>query len=113
MDALSNRGFIYYQLKQFDKSIPDFAKYLRLKPDDTEVINLLGLSFAGLSDFDMAINEYNRAINSNPEKPIYYANRSFAFYAKADKTSALNDAKKAIETGITLQQDFIDAILKQ
>jgi tetratricopeptide (TPR) repeat protein len=112
-DALSNRGFIYYQLKQFDKSIPDFTNYLRLKPGDTEVINLSGLSYAGLNDFDMAINEYNRAINSNPEKPIYYANRSFAFYTKGDKKSALNDAKKAIEMGITLPQDFMDAISKQ
>ncbi|MBK6284085.1 MAG: hypothetical protein IPF54_16825 [Draconibacterium sp.] len=71
MDVISNRAYVFYQQKEFEKAISDCKLYLQLKPKDTEVINLNGLCYAGLNDFDTAILEYNKAIQIEPANGLF------------------------------------------
>ncbi len=81
--------------------------YLQLKPKDTEVINLNGLCYAGLNDFDSAILEYNKAIQIEPANGLFYMNRSFAYNSKGDKTSALKDAQQALKLGLIVDENYL------
>ncbi|KAF7267558.1 protein phosphatase D3 [Rhynchophorus ferrugineus] len=48
-------------------------------------------------DYNLAIESYTKAIEKNPTKAIYYANRSFAFLKIECFGYALSDATKAID----------------
>lgn len=48
-------------------------------------------------EYDLAILEYNRAIDLNPKEAILYVKRGFAFFNKKNFDLALADYNKAIE----------------
>lgn len=68
------------------------------------LIFILYLDFSG-QDFDKAIELYTQAIQINPN-PIYYANRSFAYFKTESIGYALNDASKAIELDKTYTKAY-------
>lgn len=47
--------------------------------------------------YDSAIDSYSSAITLDPSSAVYFSNRAAAYSSKGDHTSAVEDAKRAIE----------------
>ena len=58
-----------------------------------------GLSNHWLKRYDMALADYNKAIELNPNKMAYYVNRGFVKYLDGDLNAACYDFSKAGENG--------------
>jgi tetratricopeptide (TPR) repeat protein len=81
-----------------DKAIEDYRSAVRLKPDYWNAYLNLGFAHENKNDFDAAISDYSKIIDSHPdqfEAPAYL-HRGAAYLRKKDKESAANDLQKAI-----------------
>lgn len=56
------RGDVYMALKQYDKAIKDYEKFIELKPESKGVYYRLGLAYYKNENYDKAIESLNKAI---------------------------------------------------
>ena len=56
-----------------------------------------GLAYYDKGEYDRAIEDYNKAIELNPEYTYAYNNRGLAYYNKGEYERAKNDFEKAME----------------
>ncbi|MEO6587763.1 MAG: TonB family protein [Pyrinomonadaceae bacterium] len=68
------------------ESLPDFSFYQKRADDNM-----------GKAEYDLAIVDYNKALELNPKSVPAYFNRARAFYFKKDFSSAVESYSKAIE----------------
>lgn len=68
------------------ESLPDFSFYQKRADDNM-----------GKAEYDLAIVDYNKALELNPKSVPAYFNRARAFYFKRDFASAIASYSKAIE----------------
>jgi len=64
-----------------------------------------GNSYAKKEEYDEAIDEYNKAIEIDPELMDGYNNRGLAYHNKGQYDKALSDLNKALE----INPDYADA----
>ena len=57
------------------------------------VVRLIG----GKREHDRAIEDFNKAIQLNPDHALAYANRGVAYYYKGDYDCAIEDFNKVIQ----------------
>lgn len=94
--AYNNRGLAYANLKNYKKSIKDYDKALKLRPDDAVILFNRGNTYADHQQYQNAINDFSLAISVTPKNAHLYTNRGSA-YAKLQKYSkAINDFNQAI-----------------
>ncbi|MCM8764437.1 MAG: tetratricopeptide repeat protein [Candidatus Omnitrophica bacterium] len=62
-------GYIYFNQKQYEKSIEIFSEYLK-HSNDPDVMYALGLAFYNSNKNQQAINTWELLINQNPEYPL-------------------------------------------
>lgn len=62
--------------------------------------------FVSEQNYNAAIDLYTKAIEKNPNVPVYYSNRSFAYLKTECFGYALNDATKSIELDPTYVKGF-------
>jgi|GEM_PF-5986682 tetratricopeptide (TPR) repeat protein len=95
--SLRNRGVAYYRLNQFDKAIPDFDAYIKLKPNEAEGYNLKGLTLLKMMPpkYDLAIQAYSAYIAKKPDDTIALYNRGLAYYEMKNYEKALPDFEGA------------------
>lgn len=62
----SNRGFVYYELTQYDKALIDYNKSLELDPESAVTYKRRGQAYLGLGQTDKAKADFEKALALNP-----------------------------------------------
>ncbi len=93
----NNRGNVYKDKEEFDKSILDFTRAIEINPNSAIVYNNRGLSYRAKGDLQKAIKDYNKAISLNPNYASAYCNRGNAYKASEDYDNAIKDFDRALE----------------
>jgi tetratricopeptide (TPR) repeat protein len=103
------RGLCNFEMENYDQSINDFHKAKELDSDQKvyDYIFLIGRSYAGKCDYDLAISYLGLAIGflNQSQNGNYYYQRSLCFYNRgnsgqhnnSDDKNALADINRAIE----------------
>ncbi|HKH60764.1 MAG TPA: tetratricopeptide repeat protein, partial [Flavitalea sp.] len=103
-DAALQKG-----LRNYDKALEAYSKAIAIKPADENAIqkkrmlSALVSSLAGMEakytagKYKDAINEYDRAIKSDPNNSDYYVGRGKCYEKTREPKKAMSDYKRAIE----------------
>lgn len=97
---LTRLGDIYFDLKQFTQAVDYYKKVIRLKPDDADVYNDIGLSMHYLGDSAGGLKYIEDGLKKNPYHQRIWLTKGFILaYGMGDldaarqaweKTRALN-----------------------
>jgi protein O-mannosyl-transferase len=87
--AYVNRGYIYNQdpYKQYDKAIKDCNDGLKVDSNNFKLYINRGTSFRKLEMYDLAINDFSKALQKNPKSNDTYLDRGILYtdrFAKYD-----------------------------
>ncbi len=98
--AANMRGLLYLHLGMLDLALNDFNEAFsrNSKGENLDVLyNNRGVVFNKKGDYERAIDDLNRAIESNPNYPNPYNHRGNVWSRLGKSTNALKDFDKAIE----------------
>ena len=96
--TLVNRGILHTHQTNFDAAISDFDHALRLLPGFPEARLNRGNAFLFLNEYDLAVREYNAAIEGETREPhAAYYNRGLAREAMKQPRRAYDDFRRAAE----------------
>jgi len=98
--ALLNRGLLYQKQRDFEKALMDYDNALSIDSLGIAAYSNKGNVFADQGAFLLAIEEYTRAIDINPNYASGYFNRAISKKIMYDRTGACEDWKKAAELGM-------------
>jgi tetratricopeptide (TPR) repeat protein len=105
-DALYGlRGLAYDNLKEYEKSISDYTKYINMNPQDEEAYYYRGNAHYALKDFDNAIKDYTTAISIKPDYTNAYNYRGIVYNDLKEYDNAINDFTKVI----SYKSDYAEA----
>ncbi|MBF0343469.1 MAG: tetratricopeptide repeat protein [Nitrospirae bacterium] len=71
-------GLIYMRRKNYDGAIFHLNKSLEIHPEDTEVLNSLGITLMGLNRTEEAISVFIKAVSLAPQNASLHKNLSYA-----------------------------------
>jgi tetratricopeptide (TPR) repeat protein len=91
------RAYIYYQLKDLNKSLADMDRAIAIVPNYSRSYNNRGLLKIQLQDLPGALKDLNMAIKLDPTNDIAYVNRGDLRRTLRDKNGALADFNRAIQ----------------
>ena len=77
-----NRGYAYYDKKQYDEAIKDYTEAIRLDPNYAWAYNNRGNVYYSKKDYDRAIADYDEALRVDPSFTIAQTRRVEAIKAK-------------------------------
>jgi protein O-mannosyl-transferase len=114
LPSLKNRGLAYSELNRNQEAINDFEKVLQLnressKPDDPDILNIIGSCNNSLGRYQEAISIINKAINLKPD-PHFYLNRAYSNKALGNMEAARKDALTAKQGGLQLDPEFAKSL---
>ncbi|MCX5635759.1 MAG: tetratricopeptide repeat protein, partial [Planctomycetota bacterium] len=81
------------ELGRYQNEIEAYKQAIRIKPDDTEAHNNLGVAYGGLGRYQDAIESFKQAIKIKPDYAEAHNNLGAAYFATGDKGSALEEYK--------------------
>jgi tetratricopeptide (TPR) repeat protein len=99
VEALVNRGAIYYKQGDLNRSKTDFDAALKIKPSQTEALNNLGLIAIHEDKLDNAITLFDRILNLNPANALALNNKGYALL----KQEKLHEASKLIDRSLDIE----------
>jgi tetratricopeptide (TPR) repeat protein len=91
-DAQVDAAKLEYQIQRFDQAVEFLLKANQLKPDDYEVVAMLGSANLEASHYDMADKWYKIALRKKPEDVSVLAGVAYLQLQKGD----VKEAEKAI-----------------
>lgn len=91
------RGKIYLDQGNLEKSIENFNRSLELKPESFDAYFNRGLAYHRMGKFDEAINDYMRAAEIKPRESASYANIGVCYRLKQDYEKSIQNLTKALE----------------
>ncbi|MEM6726553.1 MAG: tetratricopeptide repeat protein, partial [Bacteroidota bacterium] len=94
-DALRNISMVNFYQQKWAEGINRSKTYLNLNPGDADMINQLGTMYLRNGNNDLALQEFNRSIQMNPNNGIYYQNRALLFQRTGNRSAMIQDAQKA------------------
>ena len=96
----NNRADFYTDyMKEVDLALKDYAMALSISKEDNETsraINNRALIYEEQEKFDLALEEYTKAIEIYPNEPHYYSNRAWIYQKQQKYELALIDYSQAI-----------------
>ncbi|MGV3607139.1 MAG: tetratricopeptide repeat protein [Planctomycetaceae bacterium] len=105
-DARRSRGRLWYKKEDYTKAVADFDPYLQKYPDDDKTLRIRGFANFSLSNYLLAISDFDRAIHLNPEAQDYYwRGQSWAKIGEYQK--AIADFDEAIRLAPTDADYFV------
>jgi tetratricopeptide (TPR) repeat protein len=104
-----NRGHFVRENGDAEAALQDYAKAVKLNPNDPDLRNSRGKTFFDLGRFEEALGEYDVAITVNPNKAEYLVNRGAAMAALGDYVNSLKDFNEAAR----LKPDFANVYLNR
>jgi tetratricopeptide (TPR) repeat protein len=90
-------GYEYSHIKEYEKSIGNYLKYIELKPTSAAAYNNLGVSYESVDRTDDALKAFDRAILLDDKKELYCENKARLLLKLSRIDEALVNFKKAIE----------------
>lgn len=108
------RGNASQQNKAFDNAINDYSYAIQLLPKHEKIKHIYlnrGWSWINKADYDKAIDDFSRAISTDPEFDAAYYGRAYVWYKKADLQRSIIDAKEALKLNPT-NEEYDDLLHK-
>jgi len=68
-----------------------------LRPDLAEAYNNRGAAYVGKDDYDLAIADYDKAIELKPDLVEAYFGRGFVHKIRGEKEEAIRDFERCLE----------------
>ncbi len=100
-EYFKRRGDVSYNSSQYAKSLSDYLKAIELEPtkrNDT-LFQYLGDNYRVQDNFQLAADNYDKAININNNNPKTYFDRAYMHVQLKNTEKACADYKKAFEIG--------------
>jgi len=94
--AYGNRGLLFQNVGDLEKSESDFNKAIQLAPNYKEAFINRGNLYMAIGKYDLALLDCNSAIDLDPDNAKVYYNRGNLFYSTGDYNKALIDYEKCI-----------------
>lgn len=94
-------GDKYGGQKRYDDAMRAYSNALRLDPDNTLVLNRMGVAHFRKRQYDTAIQYYSKALQADPNYATAYFNRGWAYLTKG-KTADLRNAVADYTSGLQL-----------
>ena len=89
-------GGIYYSANDLEKSSQFYRKALKLKPDYLTAINHLAANiFEQRKDLNEGMDLINKALEINPENPLFLSTKGEGLYQQGKYKEALENFEKA------------------
>jgi protein O-mannosyl-transferase len=100
-DALSwtNKGLAYFDLADYEKSIPAYERALQVDPGYYDAGINLGVSLHRLKRYPEAVEAFSKAAKARPERPEAYFSRAQSLYSAQNYAQAIPDYEKARQLG--------------
>ncbi|SHO59670.1 Tetratricopeptide repeat-containing protein [Pseudoxanthobacter soli DSM 19599] len=93
-----NRGISYERTKQWDKAEPDFEEALKLSPDQPEVLNYLGYTWADQGvHLDKALAMIRKAVDLRPSDGAIVDSLGWALYRHGKFDEAVTYLERAVD----------------
>jgi tetratricopeptide (TPR) repeat protein len=87
----------YYQTGDLQQTVFLLKEILKVKPDNTEAVKLLGIVYSQLENYDLAIQYLTRSLSLDPPTAVTYLSLGNAYVAKGSPDNAINALQKALE----------------
>jgi tetratricopeptide (TPR) repeat protein len=94
--AYVSRADAYMQLKRYTEAMSDYAHVIDVC-GCTDMYGKRAAALLALGDFQNAVNDYNKAIESQADDSALYLGRGTAECNLGDKAAAIADFKKVLE----------------
>ena len=107
--VFNNRGHAYYNKKDYDRAIEDYAQAIRLGLRDSGAYYRRGLVYLEKNDYSRAIQDFDEALNLNPDNVATLQSRGWAYENKNDYEQAIRDYDRAI----SLQSGYGPALIRR
>ena len=102
-DLVLQQGNFLLMLGQMEKAIEAYSHAIHVKPNFVAYYNR-GLAYGEKGDHDYAIQDFDKAIDLNPDYVVAYHNRGVAYAKKSEFARAIQDYTKAID----LKSDYAE-----
>ncbi|ELY2018412.1 tetratricopeptide repeat protein [Flavobacterium psychrophilum] len=97
-DNFLNRGYCYFQIKEYEKAENDYLKALSLpKPSLSQLYDNLGTLYFNSNNFQRAIEYATKRIELNPNDHIAFLDRGICYRKLNNYINAEKDFDKSIE----------------
>ena len=107
--VLDTKGFIFYQLKDYDKALDQLNQAIYdtiAGPEDKYVFYHKGNIYSKKKKYDEAIECYDRAIDIDSNFAEAYNDKAVTLYYKDDYNGAIENVKKALRIKPTLTSAY-------
>ena len=103
------RGTIYLDQDNLEKSIENFDKVIKSKPDNYDAYFRRGRAYYRMHKYDEAINDFMKAAEINPKESASYLNIGLCYRAKQpnDYDKSIKNLTKAIELNPEWQLTYL------
>lgn len=110
--AYINRAALYIDpaVAKYQLAIQDYNLVLSMESKNSQAFYGRGLAKQRSGQINEALNDYNQAINLNPNSGGYYLSRAYVFNALGDKAQALRDARTSQSLGVKVDQSFMNSL---
>lgn len=88
--SLNISGDLFYQAGEIKNAISEYRKGLEINPDDSNIMNSLGVCLAMEKDYDAALVEFEKACATNPSEYLATYNSGVACVFRGDMEKARN-----------------------
>ena len=94
-----NRGHVKYFLEKYEEAILDLEKAIEFNPNNYEIYEFYGFTYAKLQKYEKSLAAYDKAIELNPAHFIGYLNRGITKYysGKFKYEDIITDLNEAID----------------
>lgn len=99
---------IEYYLADYDNALDTFQDMLKSGGASAEIFNYVGLCNYKLKNIEISIANFNKAIELDPLRPIYYYNLAQCYKSLGDKRNYAKYVNTATKITPINYQDFID-----
>lgn len=112
--SICDKSEYQYELAKIDYCLEDYQTALGILQnllnagDSAEIFNYIGLCNYKLKNIDAAIENFNKAINIDGLRPIYYYNLAQCYKSLGDKKNYVKYINTATKITPINYQDFID-----
>ena len=99
VEALVNRGAMYYKQADLVSAQKDFKAALAIRPSQIEALNNLGLIAIHDNQLDDAVTMFDRILNLNPANALALNNKGYAYL----RLGKLDEAAKLIDRSLDIE----------
>lgn len=105
-DHFLNRGYCYFQIKDYSNAEKDYLKALTLsKPSFDQIYDNLSLLYFNMNNFEKSIEYSTKRIQLNPKNHVPYIDRGLSYRKLKDYSNAEKDFNQSLK----LKPDFFRA----